>query len=252
MKFSDLSLKITLPVLSIAIFAIAFNGYLNYAKFEKHLIQVELSRMRFSVDDIRANLEIGLRLGLQIKAVANAQEIITFAAKKDSSIISIDVLSHEGDPLFSTGRERTLLSAPKNWHTSVIKKLKTIEIITPDSFLIIAPLQGITEDFSGAMAIRYSREMHDKTMHEVFKALAPTNFVVIILSILIGIFGVHWLVSKALKKIGDIERSLELTETENSAMPAIGQAGEIIQPTISAARRAIQEIRDAEKCLEQE
>lgn len=251
MKLSDLSLKITLPVLAIATLAIACNGYLNYAKFEKHLTQVELSRMRFSVDDIRANLEIGLRLGLQLKAVANAQEIITFAAKKDGSIISVDVFDHEGNPLFRTGRERTLLSAPKNWRASVIKKQKTIEIITPDSFLLIAPLQGITEDFSGAMAIRYSREMHDKTMREVFKALAPTNFIAIILSILTGLFGVHCLASQALRKISAIEQSLELAETENSGVPATGHAGDIVQPTIAAARRAIQEIRGAEQRLGQ-
>jgi hypothetical protein len=251
MKLKNLSLKITLPVLAIVTLAIAFNGYLSYAKFQKHLTQVEMSRMRFSVDDIRANLEIGLRLGLPVKAIANAQEIITFAARKDSSIISVGVFDHTGEPLFTTGREGSVTSAPENWRASVIKKGKTLEIITPYSFLVLVPLQGITEDYSGAMAIQYSRDMHDKTMREVLEALVPKNSAAIILSILIGALGVHWLVSKALRKISVIERSLELTYTKNSTTPATDNAGEIVQPIIAVARRAIQEIRDTGKELGQ-
>lgn len=249
MKLIGLSLHITLPVLAIATFAIAFNGYLNYAKFQKHLIQVEMSRMRFSVDDIKANLEIGLRLGLPVRAIANAQEVITFAARKDPSIISIDVLDHAGKPLFKAGQEGGLVSSPKNWRTSVIKKQKTLEIVAPDSFLLVAPLQGITEDFSGAMAVRYSRDLHDETMREVLKALVPVNSTAIILSILIGAFGVHRLVSNAVRKISVIEQSLELRFMENSVDPVTSNADGIVQPALAAARLAIQEIRNTEKGL---
>ena len=80
---------------------------------------------------------IRLRLGLPVKAIANAQEIITFAARKDSSIISVGVFDHTGEPLFMTGREGSVTSAPENWRASVIKKGKTLEIITPNSFLLL-------------------------------------------------------------------------------------------------------------------
>lgn len=252
MKPIGLSLHITLPVIAIATFAIAFNGYLNYAKFQKHLIQVEMSRMKFSVDDIRANLENGLRLGLPVKAIANAQEVITFASRKDSSILSIDVLDHTGTPIFKAGQGAGLGSAPKNWRASVIKKQKTLEILAPDSFLLVAPLLGITEDFSGALAVRYSRDLHDETMREVFKALVPVNSAAIILSILIGAFGVHLLVSKAVRKIGVIEHSLELGSMENSDTSVTGKADGTVQPALAAARLAIQEIRETEKTLVQQ
>lgn len=251
MKLTRFSLKITLSVLAIATFAIAFNGYLNYAKFQKHLIQVEMSRMRFSADDIRANLEIGLRLGLPVKALANAQEIITFATSKDPTIISIEVFDHTGQSLFKAGKDGTLASSPENWRKSVIKKQKTIETLGADHFLLIAPLQSITEDFSGAMAIRYSREMHDKTMGEVFESLAPANLTAILLSVLIGTIGVHWLASKALRRVETIEQSLDIDHLENPAVPLQGNAGQLVSPAMAAARIAIQEIRDSEKSLKQ-
>jgi hypothetical protein len=249
MKLTDLSLKITLPVVAIAILAIAFNGYLNYAKFQKHLIQVEMSRMRFSLDDIRANLEIGLRLGLPVKAITNAQEIITFASTKDSTILSVDVLDHNGKSLFKSVNAGTLVSLPENWRLSVIKNQKTLEILATDSFLLIAPLQGITEDFSGAMVIRYSRDTHDKTMREVLEALVPANLTAIAFSILIGGIGVHWLVRKAFFRIELIERSLNLTYIENGAGRLRFNAGETVIPVIAAARLAIKDIRDSQKGL---
>ncbi len=250
MKLSGLSLKITLPVLVITSFAIAFNGYLNYAKFQKHLVQVEMSRMKYSVDDIRANLETGLRLGLPVQAITNAQEIISFAAGKDSSILSVEVLDHGGKGLFRTGQDSSLHAALPNWRSSVIKKQKTLEILAPDSFLIIVPLIGITEDFSGALAVRYSREMHDAMMREVFTALAPANLFAILVSIFIGALGVHLLVRRCLEEIGTVERALETAGT-SADMSAISGTDETVLSAGVAAKRAIDSIRKAKESLVQ-
>ncbi len=252
MKISGLSLKITLPALAIVSLAIAFNGYLNYAKFEKHLVRVEMSRMKYVVDDIRGNLETGLRLGLPVRALANAQEAITFVARKDPSIISIEVLDHAGEGLFKAGLEGGLRSAPANWRSTVITRQNSLEQVTPDAFLLIAPLLGITEDFSGALIVRYSRERHDATMREVFLFLAPINLIAILLSIVAGALGIHFLVKDALRRINGVEQALDAGAAAHdvSAPEAdSGSAGDVVQSANSVARLALQEIRSVEQAV---
>ncbi len=246
MKISDLSLQITLPVLVIVTLAIAFNGYLSYAKFEKHLVQVEMSRMKYVVDDIKGNLETGLRLGLPVKAITNAQEVITFALRKDSAILSMEVLDYAGQGIFKVGQGGGLQAAPANWRSTVITKQKYLEKLTPHSFLLIAPLLGITEDFSGALVVHYARDAHDATMRDIFRALAPINAIAILLSILIGVVGIHFLVKGALRRIDGVERALD-AEAAGDDVTAAG--GDALQSAQHTAHLAIREIRNVEQAL---
>lgn len=250
MKASDLSFRITFPVLAIAMLAIAFNGYLNYAKFEKHLAQVEMSRMKYSVDDVRGSLETGLRLGLPVRAIANAQEVITFAARKDPSILSIRVFDHEGKVVFRAGQEEQFRHVPGNWRITVLDRRKSLERITPDSFLLISPLAGITADFSGALMVQYSRDVHDSTMREIFGALAPVNAVAILLTILAGALGVHLLLGRALRRIRAVEEEIAAAGIGGCPLPADSpgaDAAESIESSLNAAQAAVREIRETGK-----
>ena len=207
-KFS-LSLRIVLPVVAIASFAIVFNGYLSYAKFEKHLSQVELSRMRFSVDEMKNNLETGLRLGLQIRALSNAQEIVTSSAQKDRGVLSIEVIDHEGKVIFRSGAPVTEKTYPRGWRTAVLGRQKPLETLSSDAFFLMIPLVGMTEDSSGALAFRYSRDGHDRTMQGVLRALFPLNAIAIALSVVIGMVGVFWLMRGALRRIHGVEQYVD-------------------------------------------
>ncbi len=241
-----LSLKIALPMLAITVWGIAFNGYLNYAKFEKHLTQVEMSRMRYAVDDIRGNLETGLRLGLPVKAISNAQEIMAFAMRKDASIISLDVLDHEGKVIFSSGQKEPFRYAPGNWRILLMSRHKSVELMVADAFLLITPLVGITADFSGALMVRYARDTHDLTMREVAGALVPTNLMAILLSILVGALGIYLLIRAALGRIRSAEQALSAGSSGAEAPSHdVRSAGDVdsIQSTVNVAHLAIREIQ---------
>jgi hypothetical protein len=205
MKNLSLSLRIVLPVVAIASSAVAFNGYLSYAKFEKHLSQLELSRMRFSVDDIKNNLETGLRLGLPIRALSNAQEIVTSSAQKERDVLSIEVIDHEGKPAFRGGSLVPDKAYPRGWQSTVLRRQRPMETMTADAFLLLIPLVGMTEDSSGALLVRYSREVHDRTMQGVLRGLLPLNITAIALSVIVGMVGVFMLMRSALRRIRGVE-----------------------------------------------
>jgi len=96
MAMSRLSMTITAPIVLIPALAIGLTVFLNVGKLDRTLGELEDSRLRFTVNVLRQNLETGLDLGLPVRGLGNAQAAIDFEALQDPDIVAIIVRDDKG------------------------------------------------------------------------------------------------------------------------------------------------------------
>lgn len=212
MAISGLGLKITAPIVLISALAIALTAFLNLGKFQKTFTELEQSRLRFVVNDLRANLETGLALGLPLKGLANAQAVIDFEAKKDPAILSITVYDETGAVVFHTGQPLKETNVPKTWGWDTQEK-RHWQLNEPGALVIGTALSSIIGAQSGGLALRYSRHAYDGVVQSVSGSLVMASFLAVCITALTAIFGINLLVTRTKEKMRHIENALEQTAT---------------------------------------
>ena len=74
-------------------------------------------RFRFSLTQVTASLEAGLRLGFLVADLPGAQPLIDQVRARQTDIVSIDVFDQHGEILFSTDPAGLGSSVPTHWRT---------------------------------------------------------------------------------------------------------------------------------------
>jgi hypothetical protein len=253
MAISGLSIKITIPIVLISAMAIGLTAFLNHGKFERTFTELESSRIQFVVNDIRANLETGLGMGLPLNGLANAQAVIDFEARKDPSILSISVYDETGAVVFHTGRSMGGTTVPKSWKPITnAKSERDWQITEPDAFVVGTGLSGILGAQTGGLALRYSRQAHDGVVDSVAHALKLASIVGIVCTALIAILGIHLLVARTHRRLQGIEYSLApaaMEGAEISARKATSEAVVLVAGVINSSRAAMQDLTAGKQTL---
>ena len=81
---------------------LALIGMLNFFRFEQTLRATTEARLGFVAKDLKANVQTGLDLGLDLPSMSNVQNIIEREAATDPGILGIDVFDDQAEVLFST------------------------------------------------------------------------------------------------------------------------------------------------------
>lgn len=185
MAMSRLSITITAPIVLISALAIGLTVFLNVGKLDRTLGELEQSRLRFTLNNLRENLETGLDLGLPVKGLGNAQAAIDREARQDPDIVSISVLDDAGAVAFSTGHPAD----------SEIVKLRT----------------GMSNNLGvqvGAIELHYSRRAHDGFIAGISRQLTMAALAAGVLSSLIAVLGIRLWVRRIGRTLSSIETTL--------------------------------------------
>jgi hypothetical protein len=250
MAISGLSFKITAPIVLIAVLATGLTGFLNLGKFERTLSELENSRTQFVVSDIHANLETGLALGLSLKGLANAQEVIDFEASKDPSILSISIYDEMGTVAFHTGQPLTSPKVSPSWKPPAGDKNGTNwRISTADEHIVGTNLVSVIGAPIGGLALRYSQRQHNDLVQSLADSLLLSSAVGIAVTTAVAILGIHLLIGGTGKKLERIEASLEFVIQEIAApQPAAGSdADSLVAGVISSTRAVMQDLAAGQK-----
>jgi hypothetical protein len=224
MAMSRLSVTITAPIILISVLAIALTVFLNIGKLDRTLTELEDSRLRFTVNALRDNLETGLDLGLPVNGLGNAQAAIEFEAAQDTGIVAIIVRDAAGVPVYSTGR-------------------------APDSqdIRVAAPLSNDLGVTAGSVELHYSRSAHDAFMSGITGQLVEAALVATLLTSLLAALGIRLWVRRIRRTLGTIEQAFD------PRAPAVAkpdrQAAELAQEVNRAASQAERDLREARAAL---
>jgi hypothetical protein len=91
--------------------------------FTHQLQQLRESRFQFSLANVRATLESGLRLGFAPSDLPGTQALIEQVRAREQGIQSIDVFDPAGRILFTTDQSGVGASLPGAWRTACMAKL---------------------------------------------------------------------------------------------------------------------------------
>ena len=224
MAMSRLSITITTPIVLISALAIGLTVFLNVGKLDRTLGELEQSRLHFTLNNLRENLETGLDLGLPVKGLGNAQAAIDREARQDPDIVSIAVLDDGGAVAFSTGRPAD---------TDIIK-LRT----------------GMSNNLGvqvGAIELHYSRRAHDSFIAGISGQLMIAALAAVALSSLIAVLGIRLWVRRIRRTLRSIEATLD------PAQPPLRRpdrhAAALAERVKHSAHSALEELERAERAI---
>lgn len=224
MAMSRLSVTITAPIVLISVLAIGLTVFLNVGKLDRTLSELEESRLRFTVNVLRQNLETGLDLGLPVRGLGNAQAAIEFEARQDPEIVSIVIKDDQGRPAFSTGRP-----AEKN------------------SIPVSIPLSSNLGVTVGAIELHYSRRGHDQFIAGISRDLLLAALAATAVSTLLAVIGTRLWV----RRIGRTLRSIEHGLDQDA--PAVARpdrhAAALAEQVTQSASQAMRELEQARRAI---
>jgi hypothetical protein len=234
----------------ISALAIGLTAFLNLGKFERTFSELESSRVRFAVSDLRANLETGLSLGLPLKSLANAQAMIEFETQKDPDIISISVYDETGATVFHTGQALGSETVPESWRLAAnAKNDRNWQLTESGSLVVGTALSSIIGSQAGGLALRYSRRAHDGMVDSVANTLKLASIVAVGAAASIAIFGINLLLARTNRKLKRIESFLEREHSEGleaGDRKSDPETSALVDGVIDASRAAIQDLEDLE------
>jgi hypothetical protein len=224
MAMSRLSITITTPIVLISALAIGLTVFLNVGKLDRTLGELEQSRLHFTLNNLRENLETGLDLGLPVKGLGNAQAAIDREARQDPDIVSIAVLDAGGAVAFSTGRPAD---------TDIVK-LRT----------------GMSNNLGvqvGAIELHYSRRAHDSFIAGISGQLLIAALAAVALSSLIAVLGIRLWVRRIRRTLRSIEATLDPAQPPPRRPDR--HAAALAERVKHSAHSALEELERAERAI---
>ncbi|MFZ6648521.1 hypothetical protein ACO0LO_22555 [Undibacterium sp. TJN25] len=210
MKFSQLSVKITVPIALISALAIGLTAFLNLGKFERSLTELESSRLQFVLGDLKSNLETGLDLGLALNSLDNAQAVIDATRKQDASILSINIYDDAGAGVFETGPDTGSPEIPPSWKRAMQSQPGHSWYLAEAGMLIVGvPLASNIKQDAGHIVMRYSRSAHDATVASLTRELVLASLAAIAVTAGLVLLGINLLVAKTNRRLAHIAQTLE-------------------------------------------
>ncbi len=181
MRNVRLQLTLSGPIIVICALAIGMTVFLDVGKLERTLGDVEQSRLRYTLGDLRATLETGLDLGLPVAQLGNAQAAIDFEVRNDRDITAISVYDRAGLRVFHAGAGVAALErhTGRDWLSR-----------GGDAILAGTTLYNNFDVEAGTIVLRYDGHAHTAFMDGMARRLRLAACVIAALCALLLLLGV--------------------------------------------------------------
>ncbi|MGZ3183938.1 MAG: hypothetical protein ACXU8N_15985 [Telluria sp.] len=156
-------LGLVLPFACMAALLFGLSAWLYLFQLEHILVQVEESRLRFTLADLRADFEKGLDRGFAIRQLPSAQAAIDTELRQDADMVWLCVLDARGAAVFRAGP-----NAPAVFQVPDHERIDRDDDGATGTTLL-------TDDAghaAGALAVRYSGRGHARIMAALTLRLA--------------------------------------------------------------------------------
>lgn len=187
----NLSGRVVATTAAICLFAVALTAGLNFYKFQSTLEELLRSRFAFLLRDMRNTLETGIDLGLPLRGLDNAQELIRDQAARDPDILSIEIFDAQGTVLYSTDTSFVGDLVASSWLDHWRRATQDIwGLREPDANTLAITLEDNLGQVAGAIALRSSRRLENEILYGMALRLATISGAIVLLATATGaLFG---------------------------------------------------------------
>jgi hypothetical protein len=248
---ASLSFKVTAPVVLISAFAIGLTVFLNTGKFDRALGEIEASRMQYTLQEIKSNIETSLGLGLQLQGIASAQTTLEFEQKQDPAILSISVYNDAGRLLFHAGQALEGEQVPEDWRPFLSGNAgRQWELKDPENKIVGSELTSVMGSRVGGVAVRYSQRQHRATVQAVTEQLQDWGLIAMIATALSSALTIGLLLRQTARRLRGIERSLTVVgESEGDGTAVVGGIA-LVASVVTSSRAALQDLERSDQDLQ--
>jgi hypothetical protein len=106
------SLKLLTPFLLLAALGFGLSAWIYAKRIEHTLMRAEISRLQFTLDDLKADIEQGLAAGQSLRELANAQPALEAEARLDPDIALIAARDRNGRIVYQSGTDQAGNATP--------------------------------------------------------------------------------------------------------------------------------------------
>ena len=173
---------------------LALIGMLNFFRFEQTLRATTEARLGFVAKDLKANVQTGLDLGLDLASMSNVQNIIEREAATDPGILGIDVFDDQAEVLFSTQDGALERQIPAAWRAAIGSDDDAVWQASDREQMVVGT--RLTSNFGsdvGGVALRYSRASFEEQLQRMLDLLIRLGSSTLLVTALLSLV-VSWLV----------------------------------------------------------
>ena len=234
-------LTLAAPFVLIASLLLAMVVLLNLGKLEHTLADVEESRLRYVVGELREKLETGIAPGVPLSKLGNAQFLIDAQMHVDPDIISLSVIDPSGTRVFHRGAEPAVPFEPlsqqrdQDWSSRDTSSVSLGSTLS-DSFGAVA----------GAVVLRYSNHEHENLVDSIAMHLALAAAGALVALSLCFMIGLRVLARRLNFRLAALEDALDAPRPARAADQRITALAEQVKQT---SRTAIVEVTAARQSL---
>ena len=241
MDHSRPGFTVSAPIVLVAILALALTVFLNVGKLGRTLGEVQESRLRFTMGELRTNLETGLDLGLTVQGLGNAQARLNAVLRQDPDIVSLAIVDTDGAVVYSSGAAMPPgVAGPLARHKTRDWLLREGGALTLGAKL--SNNLGVT---AGAIVLRYSTSKHEAAIDAIAQRLWLAALGAVLLTGLCFAYGVRKLVRRMDRTLEAMARSLGQAQAAPGSARHAAALVEQVNQTSSAALHAIEAARAA-------
>ena len=228
------------PIVLVAVLALALTVFLNVGKLDRTLAEVEESRLRFTLGELRATLETGLDLGLTVQGLGNAQAALEAQLRQDPDIVSMAVTDSAGVLVFSAGAAAPAgpLSLPPPRKRDWLARdagLLTLGTTLSNNF-------GAT---AGALVLRYATAKREAAIGAIARALWLAALAAVLITGLCFSVGIGMLVRRMQRTLDTMAEALDHSTADGPTGPASALAAQVRR----TAEQALHDIEAAQAHL---
>lgn len=216
-----LSFRIVAPVVLITALAASLAVSFNLSALERTLVDIEQSRLRFTLDELRTRLA----------APGQGQGALDFTARRDPDIASISVTDGAGAPVLHTG---AALPAPSALPQPYARDAGFITARTP------------LADGAGELVIRYSLRRHAAIVASASRRLTLVALAAVLACAACFVFAIEALARRMDTTLGALD--MALGELRPGAAGR-GQEAALAGQVRLTSKSALYEVSDARQAL---
>lgn len=192
------SFNLSAPIVLVAALALALTVFLNVGKLDRTLGEVQQSRLRFTLGELRSNLETGLDLGLTVQGLGNAQAALDEERRLDPDIVSISILGPDGALVFNSG------TAPASLRTAGAQR----DWVARSGEVVGTPLKNNLGQHAGALVLRYSSRAQDSAVGLIARELSLAALCALLVTAVCFVQGIRLLLRRMDATLASMEGAL--------------------------------------------
>ncbi len=210
----SLFLRISAVVITIVLFSLLLNAFLNYFNFNTTYKELVRSRYNVVLDDLKQAIEYNLNFGLELSELShheNIQKMIKDKKIKDETILYLKVFDDKGNILFEINPKKITTQVPAEWKSkqTLTDNKKGWSFSDNKVFVIGLPLVNNFNVKEGVLALGYSKTRVDNTMKDMIVDLTQGVLLMLGFFAFITLVGIYLFSKRVIKGFIHMESSLK-------------------------------------------